>query len=369
MTKKAFRIFGLILSFILIFQSISFSQENDLCYVLHDLGEYKIVTRRYRVAPPHDYGTGPVYSYTDYGVIDKDGNVIVEQKYQEILPPSEGRAAFTTNESNIGFFDENWNIVIEPKYKNNRYPSQLYFSEGLVQVGKSHPEKYIVWGYIDRDGNEVIDFIYDSASPFKNGIAEVGINEPVYNYNTMTKSGKIDKNGNIVEPFKFGYATGKPYDSWWHYPIEVLLSENLVELNGRRYKNSDIEYPFINYLGYSYIPLTYYGCRMLGINCDWTEETGVVLSSGGAISEDIVGDNGMTERVYEKADIYKGKLTINGTTYEYGDTAYPLIHYKNVVYMPVLWQTGMEALGIEYSFIGAEKIENSDRGCMVFTTN
>ncbi len=368
MKKKTFRIIGLVLSFILIFQLFSFAQENDMCYILHDLGNYKIVAQRYRVTPPHDYGQGPIYTYNNYGVIDKDGNVIVTQKYSGILPPSEGRAAFAID-GKLGFFDENWNICIEAKYFCNQSPSpDIYFSEGLAAVAKKDASRYMVWGYIDRDGNEVIDFIYDGASPFENGVAEVEISEEVYNYNTKRKYAQIDKNGNIVKPFKFGYALGKDYEYLWQDPIEVQLSENLVELNGRRYKNSDIEYPFINYLGYSYIPLTYYGCRMMGINCDWTEETGVVLSGGGQMAEDIVGDNGMTERVLEKATFYRGKLTINGTVYEYGDTAYPLIHYKDVVYIPVLWQTGMEELGIDYSFIGAEKIENSDRGCMVFKT-
>ncbi len=369
MKKNFFRILGLVLSFILLFQIVSFAEENDMCYVLHDLGDVKIVAQRYRVTPPHDYGQGPIYTYNNYGVIDKVGNVVVKQIYNEILPPSEGRAAFTTADGNVGFFDENWNIAIEPIYKNNSYPSKMYFSEGLVPVGKPHPEKYIVKGYIDRDGNEVTDFIYDYTGPFENGVAEVGINEQVYANHTKTKYGKIDKEGNIVKPFKFGYALEKDYEYLWQDPIEVQLSENLVELNGRRYKNSDIEYPFINYLGSSYIPLTYYGCRMMGINCDWTAETGVVLSGGGQMAEDIVGDNGMTEGVLEKATFYRGKLTINGTLYEYGDTAYPLIHYKDVVYIPVLWQTGMEELGIDYSFIGAEQIENSDRGCMVFKTN
>ena len=364
MKKTTFRILGLVLSFVLIFNLFVFAEDAGEVFVVNDLGDVKIVAEKY-----YNYYRGNKFPmYKNYGVTDKDGNVIVEQKYLGILPPVEGRAAFAIDWK-IGFFDENWNICIEPKYHLNQLPfSGIYFSEGRAAIPKKDDLRAMVWGYIDRDGNEVIDFIYDNASHFKNGVAEVELREQVY-HNTMRKYAQIDRDGGIVKPFKFAYSLERDYEIFWKEPIEVQLSQNLVELNGRRYKNSDIEYPFINYLGFSYIPLTYHGCRMLGINCDWTEETGVVLSGGGEMAEDIVGSNGMMENMFEKATFYKGKLTINGTTYEYGDTAYPLIHYKNVVYMPVLWQTGMEALGIEYSFIGKEHIENSDRGCMVFKTN
>lgn len=334
--------------------------------VLYDMGEYKIIAQRERVVVPHEYD-GPVYSFFNYGVTDEDGNAIVPQIYDAIYPQKEGRAAFILN-GNLGFFGEDWSVVIEPLYRRGNHSHEIYFNDGLVNVARTNENGTAKYGYIDINGNEVVDFIYDFAEPFENGEAKVGITEQLYNFNTATKYGKIDKEGNITQPFKFGYATGNDYEYLWQEPLEVLLSENLVEINTRRYKNSDIEYPFINFFGYSYIPLTYYGCRMLGINCDWTAEDGVILSSGGEMAEDIVGENGMTEGVYEKAVFYKGKLTINGKLYEYGDTAYPLIHFKNIVYIPVLWREGMESLGIKYDYIGPEKIENSDRGYMVFKT-
>ncbi len=332
---------------------------------VRDMGEYKIVAQREMVAVPHN---GPAYRLFNYGITDKDGNIIVEQKYDVIFPQKEGRSAFVLN-GELGFFGEDWSVAIEPLYRRINYSQEIYFSDGLACIAKANENGTWKYGYIDRDGNEVIDFIYDFAEPFENGEAKVGITEQLYNFNTATKYGKIDKVGNITQPFKFGYATGNDYEYLWQEPLDVLLSENLVELNGRRYKNSDIEYPFINFLGYSYIPLTYYGCRMLGINCDWTAEEGVILSSGGEMAEDIVGENSMTEGVSEKATFYKGRLTINGQVYEYGDTAYPLIHFRNVVYIPVLWRAGMESLGIKYDYIGPEKMENSERGCMVFKIN
>lgn len=362
MKKRIFKVLALFVAVILTLQSFAFADGSDSgIFNVTDFGEFKIVYTN-RVGT----GRGPnSYWYRNCAVVDSDGNFLTEPIYSEILPPSEGRAAFVLD-GKIGFFDENWNVVIEPKYFCNVYPLKIKFSEGLAAIGKMDEQRYIVWGFIDRDGNEVIDFIYDSAQNFENGTARVGLEEGVYNYNTKMKTGKIDKDGNLVEPFKFSYYWGNEY-LWENETLDVILSENLVELNGRRYENADLEYPFINYHGISYIPLSYYGCRMMGINCDWTPEEGVMLSGGGEMAEDIVGKNGMKSGVYQKAKIYKGKLSVNGKVYEYGDTSYPLITFRNVVYMPVLWQTGMEALGIDYKFLRADQIGGED-GCMVFET-
>lgn len=338
----------------------AYAQEIEVC-VVHDLENYDIIAEKYPVAAPH----GTAYTYRNYGVVDNNGQTVVVSAYAFIGKPADGRAMFKDDKGNIGFFDEEWNTVIEPKYVSNG--PEIRFSEGLAAVGKRDSQRYIVWGYIDTNGNEVTDFIYDDAEPFENGEAWVGVDEAVFGgFHSKTKWGKIDKNGNIIQSLKFGYAIGRDYEYLWQEPIEVCLTQNLVKLNGTLYKNTDLEYPFINYFGYSYMPLTYYGMRILGINCDWTPEDGVMLSGGGVPSGDIVGINGMTEGVYERASFYKGKLSINGKLYEYGDTAFPLIHYRNIVYIPVCWELGMESLGIHYDFIGPEKLENSDRGIMVF---
>ncbi len=361
------RIFAILVVLMLSLQPFAFADESEP-YVVHDLGDYRIVCDRIPHAAP---GTGNTWINRNYGVIDRDGNVILEQVYGDISVPVENRAAFVKN-GLIGFFDENWEVVIEPQYVSDRLPISSYikFSQGLCAVGKKSDTEYgypYKYGYIDLNGKAVTEFIYSDAQAFENGTATVSIDEDIYYYNTLPKTGRIDKEGNIVEPLKFSYARGED-EAWKNDTLDLLMSVNLVDINGRRYKNSDIEYPFINYLGISYIPLTYYGCRMMGINCDWTAEDGVILSGGGKVSEDIVGKNNLQGGRYYKGKIYKGKITINGTVYEYGDTAYPLISFRDVVYLPVTWKTGMEALGIEYTFLRADQIENSSDGCMVFKT-
>ena len=66
------------------------------------------------------------------------------------------------------------------------YEEAQPFSEGLAAV-KSGGR----WGYIDKDGNEVIRCVLGYAYPFSNGLARVGEQE---------KWGFIDRTGNFVVP-------------------------------------------------------------------------------------------------------------------------------------------------------------------------
>ncbi|EAI4827076.1 WG repeat-containing protein [Campylobacter lari] len=87
---------------------------------------------------------------TKYGFIDKQGNLVIEAKYDDIDNFNEGLARVKLNEK-YGFIDKQGNLVIEAKYN---YVDD--FSEGLAMVELN--EKY---GFIDKQGNLVIETEYD----------------------------------------------------------------------------------------------------------------------------------------------------------------------------------------------------------------
>ena len=94
------------------------------------------------------------------------------------------------NDSNkYGYIDKNGKVVIDFKYD---FASE--FSEGLARVKKG--EKY---GYIDKNGNVVIDFIYDDADNFSDGLARV---KQVIKYDS-------DKNAENKEMWKYIDKDGK----------------------------------------------------------------------------------------------------------------------------------------------------------------
>ena len=84
----------------------------------------------------------------------------------------------------FGFMDYEGNSVIEPAYDYLGF-----YNEGLAVAVKNG--KY---GYIDKGNNVVIDFQYESGSDFENGRAIVGLNE---------KLGVINRAGFTVLPISF----------------------------------------------------------------------------------------------------------------------------------------------------------------------
>ena len=107
---------------------------------------------------------------------------------------SEGLAAVQDGDK-WGFIDTEGNLVIETKYDG-----AFSFSEGLAAVRQGGR-----WGYIDKTGKAVIPFLYQSAQSFSDGMAV---------YQQGLYYGYIDRNGNKItdavyteaSPFREGVA-------------------------------------------------------------------------------------------------------------------------------------------------------------------
>lgn len=81
------------------------------------------------------------------------------------------------------------------------------FNEGLVAILNKDQ-----WGYMDKEGNTVIPFKYESASDFSNALATVSKD---YKYGAIDRSGKtvLDFKYNHLGEFKEGLASFTPANS------------------------------------------------------------------------------------------------------------------------------------------------------------
>lgn len=106
-----------------------------------------------------------------------------------------------------GFIDKEGNKII-----NFEYDDYKKFSEGLAAVEKDNK-----WGFIDENGNIIIDFQYSLAQEFSEGLAPVAkLDESFKEFGDITiQNFYIDKQGNkvidasqyfIVFPFSRGRA-------------------------------------------------------------------------------------------------------------------------------------------------------------------
>ena len=203
-----------------------------------------------------------------WGMIDAKGNWFIQPQFAAIGEFSEGLApAYDEKAKCWGFIDKTGKWIVEPKYEsayfelldslvdvvaksafNNDYEKRsIYlkkygFSEGLAPV-KTSKANGRYGGYIDKNGNMVINSGFAGGSQFKDGYAIV-----VDWINKERKYGAVDKKGNyalamVYEDVKSfseglfvvktdrGYAYVKPYDSVpcsQYYDSAEAFSEGLA---------------------------------------------------------------------------------------------------------------------------------------------
>jgi len=123
----------------------------------------------------------------EWGYIDKEGNCVIEAKFDFAGEFSDGLAVAGHN-GKKGLINKYGEFVVEPEYD---YINE--FSDGLAKVsirwGDRERYKY---GYIDKPGNVIIEIEYDDASDFSNGLAAVMVDGE---WGYINKSGEM-----VIEP-------------------------------------------------------------------------------------------------------------------------------------------------------------------------
>ena len=178
-----------------------------------------------------DKGLAPVRDKGRWGVIDKDGTVVVTPRYKEAGPSfSDGLLAVEDNKNRWGFIDGAGNEVVAPVYKSvvpvftEGYTSveddsKLWgfindkgevtakpqfkavltaFAEGLAGVKTIDGN-----GYAKPDGTMAFMANYDKLYPFEDGMAEVRVGETVET--------------TAVRRFPISIGIGWGWGHWFHH--------------------------------------------------------------------------------------------------------------------------------------------------------
>lgn len=134
--------------------------------------------------------------------------------------------------------------------------------------------------------------------------------------------------------------------------ISVQIPNFTVTLNGVQVDQTHREYPFLAYNNITYFPMTYYDCRFLGLESNWTERDGLSITkskiSGGYRAYQQAASNG-TGKGYQAEKIDKPVL-VNGIVIDNKTEQYPLLRFRNVVYFPLTWRFAVETFGWDYRF-------------------
>ncbi len=134
--------------------------------------------------------------------------------------------------------------------------------------------------------------------------------------------------------------------------VSVTLPQFPVTLNGTNIDNSYRQYPLLVYKDITYFPMTYYDCRFLGVETEWTRENGLKIEksslTGAYHPQNAAAKNGKSAT----AQIAAGKITVNGKNINNSKETYPLLSYRNVTYFPLTWRFAVDEFGWKYNFNG-----------------
>lgn len=216
-----------------------------------------------------DNGLAIVQFRNFYGIIDKHGKYLVKPKYDSINKFSEGRAVIVEH-SGFGIIDEKGNKITK---KNYNFIAKFQEGRALFNINVNEKNMY---GYMDLNGQEVIQPIYETGTDFKDKRAVVkreagqyeliGINGEIlnkYNYDYVgnigenllvfqkkagEKYGYMDEEGNVV--LSPQYSTAEAFEQG---RAIVNLSDNYINNYGVIDREGNFiikpKYNSINFIG------------------------------------------------------------------------------------------------------------------------
>lgn len=234
--------------------------------------QYGYIDRNGQVVIPFEWnsasnfngGLAPVRKYDLYGYIDTNGELVIQPQWESASPFCDGRARVTDEYYTSSFIDQQGQIVmpsvsyynfseglIQFNDKNNgligfmntdgeivieaQFAVASSFSNGMSYVSIREDDSYfapLVNGIINTQGEYIIEPRWESVLPYREGVARISVK----NDDGIELYGFIDTNGNIVVPpvylaaseFSDGYAAVWAKDNG-------IVTPFLIDLNGNIY--------------------------------------------------------------------------------------------------------------------------------------
>jgi len=166
--------------------------------------------------------------------VDKAGNKLSDKTYESIYSLKDGFSAVKLN-GLWGFIDENFNQVIDFKF----YDVHSFYENYAAVMDKDNK-----WGFIDTAGNVAIDFQYDEVENFREDLAAVRQGD---------KWGYIDKNGKEVISCKYDevhrFSEGLAAVAINNYLEDGYMAWAYIDAKG------EVVIPFYSYSALGGIPL------------------------------------------------------------------------------------------------------------------
>jgi len=149
-------------------------------------------------------------------------------------------------------------------------------------------------------------------------------------------------------------AAGIPAAAFGAQPgksVSVRIPGFPVTVNGVRIDNTYAKYPFIVYNDITYFPMTYSGCRFLGLESEWKgKQEGLSVEKTGITAAWKPYKSTAVNCGSYKATVADFPVRVNGKPVDNGSLEYPLLSFRDITYFPMTWKFGVGEFGWDYSY-------------------
>ena len=133
--------------------------------------------------------------------------------------------------------------------------------------------------------------------------------------------------------------------------VTVTLPNFSVTVNGVKLDNAYSKYPFIVYNNVTYFPMTYGGCRFLGLENNWKgNKEGLSVDATGITAAYLPYKSSAKNGGSYQASAASFPIKVNGKAIDNGKQQYPLLSFRNITYFPMTWDFAVKEFGWKYSF-------------------
>ena len=125
-----------------------------------------------------------------------------------------------------------------------------------------------------------------------------------------------------------------------------------VTFNGQSVDSAKRQFPLLVYKDITYIPMTYFDCRFMGLGTKWSDETKTLEIFKTNVTTAWREQSADTKNpAVNKVSVCDFNIVVNGTeNIDNKKEEYPLLLFRNVTYFPLTWRFAAEEFGWEYSF-------------------
>jgi hypothetical protein len=179
---------------------------------------------------PRETRLKPIYEHGRWGYADQSGKVVIAARFDAARPFTGGLAQVGLVDEKLpeidarpnvkwGYIDESGRVLVELRYAVLRDFSEGLAAAAVLDAGRPEraslgrgDRRNLRWGYVDRNGREVIPMQFHSAGDFAEGLAAVnpgggGGDGEGSLCGPPARYGYIDKTGAFVIRPQFAHAS------------------------------------------------------------------------------------------------------------------------------------------------------------------